>query len=222
MEAVDHELALAPALTVLWFSQARLKHSAWEGGKALCRSEWGSLRQTRCVGMHERVHGTGGGSWMVKTLAWVVKGSISLHISSFKIDVCIPRCFPFLLQSLSGLGLLCFALQIFSSVARLCPTPACQASLSITNSWSLPKLMFIESVMPFNHLILCRLLFLLPSIFPRIRVFSNKSVLRIRWPKDWTFSFSISPSNEHPGLISFRMDWLDLLAVQGTQESCRF
>ena len=78
-------------------------------GKALCRREWGSLRQTPCVGMHERVHGTGGGSWMVKTLAWVVKGSISLHISSFKIDVYIPRCFPFLLQSLSVLGLLCFA-----------------------------------------------------------------------------------------------------------------
>ena len=116
----------------------------------------------------------------------------------------------------------CFALQIFSSVAWLCPTPACQASLSITNSRSLPKLMFIESVMPFNRLILCRPLLLLPSIFLSIRVFSNKSVLLIRWPKYWTFSFSISPSNEHPGLISFRMDWLDLLAVQVTQESCRF
>ena len=94
-----------------------------------------------------------------------------------------------------------------------------QASLSITNSWSLPKLMSIESVMPSNHLILCHPLSLLPSIFPSIRVFSNESALRIKWPKYWSFSFNISPSNEHPGLISFRMDWLDLLAVQGTQES---
>ena len=92
----------------------------------------------------------------------------------------------------------------------------CQASLSITNSRSLLKLMSIESVMPSNHLILCRTLLLLPSIFPSIRVFSNKSGLRIRWPKYWSFSFNISPSNEHPGLISLRMDWLDLLAVQGT------
>ena len=98
-------------------------------------------------------------------------------------------------------------------------TAACQASLSITNSWSLPKLMSVESVMPPNHLILCRPLLLLPSIFPNIRVFSKESVLPIRWPKFWSFSFSLSPSNEHPGLISFRIDWLDLLAAQGTQES---
>ena len=98
-------------------------------------------------------------------------------------------------------------------------TAARQASLSITNSRSLFKLMFIESVMPSNHLILCHPLLLPPSIFPSIRVFSNESVLRIRWPKYWSFSFSISPSNEHPGLISFRMDWLDLLAVQGTLKS---
>ena len=91
-----------------------------------------------------------------------------------------------------------------------------QASLSITNSWSLLKLMSIESVMPSNHLVFCRLLLLLHSIFPSIRVFSNESVLRIRWPKYWSFSFSISPSDEYPGLISFRMGWLDLLAVQGT------
>ena len=90
----------------------------------------------------------------------------------------------------------------------------CQASLSITNSWSLLKLMSIELVMPPSHLILCCPLLLLPSIFPSIRVFSNESTLRMRWPKYWSFSFSISPSNEHPGLISFRMDWLDLLAVQ--------
>ena len=94
-----------------------------------------------------------------------------------------------------------------------------QASLSITNSWSLPKLMSIESVMPSNHLILCRPLLLLPPTPPSIRTFSNESALHMRWPKHWSFSFSISPSNEHPGLISFRMDWLDLLAVQGTLKS---
>ena len=98
-------------------------------------------------------------------------------------------------------------------------TAACQTSLSITNSQSLLKLMSIESVMPSNHLILCRPLLLLPSIFPRNRVFSNESVLCIRWPKYWSFSFSISPYNEYSGLISFRMDWLDLLAVQGTLKS---
>ena len=98
-------------------------------------------------------------------------------------------------------------------------TAACQASLTITNSWSLPKLMSIESVMPSNHLILCHPLLLLPSIPPSIRVFSNELFLPIRWPKYWSFSFSISLSNEHPGLISFRMDWLDLLAVQRTLKS---
>ena len=112
----------------------------------------------------------------------------------------------------------------FSSLSRvqlfLTPwTAACQASLSITNSWSLHKLMSIESVMPSNHLIFCRPLLLLPSIFPNIRVFSNESALHIRWPKYWGFSFSISPSNEHSGLISFRMDWCDLLAVQRTLKS---
>ena len=95
-------------------------------------------------------------------------------------------------------------------------TAACQAFLSITNSRSLPKLMSIESVMPSNHLLLCHPLLLLPSIFPSIRAFSNESVLHIRWPKYWSFSFSIHPSNEYSGLISFRMDWLNLLAVQGT------
>ena len=97
-------------------------------------------------------------------------------------------------------------------------TAARQASLSITNSRSLLKLMSMGSVMPSNHLILCRPLLLLPSIFPSIRVFSKESVLHIRWPKYWSFSFNISP-DEHPGLISFRMDWLDLLAVQGTLNS---
>ena len=97
-------------------------------------------------------------------------------------------------------------------------TAACQASLSITNSQSLLKLMSIKSVMPSNHLILCHPLLLLPSIFPSIRVFSSESVLRIRWPEYWSFSFSISPSNEYSGLISFRIDWFDL-AVQGTLKS---
>ena len=120
-----------------------------------------------------------------------------------------------------------FDIPLFSSVqslrhVRLFATPwttACQTSLSITNSQTLPKLMSIESVMPPNHLILCCPLLLLSSIFPSIRDFSNELALHIRWPKYWGFSFNISPSNEHPGLISFRMDWLDLLAVQGTLKS---
>ena len=113
----------------------------------------------------------------------------------------------------------------FSSIAQLCPTlcnpinVAHQLSLSITNSWRLLKLMSIESVMPSNHFILCCPLLLLPSIFPSIKVFSNVSALCISWPKYWSFSFSISPSNEYSGLISFRMDWLDLLAVQGSLKS---
>ena len=108
------------------------------------------------------------------------------------------------------------------SCVQLSATPwtaAHQASPSITNFRSLPKLVSIESVMPSNHLILCCPLLHLPSIFPSIRVFSNESALRTRWPKYWSFSFNISPSNEHPGLISFRIDWLDLLAVQGTLKS---
>ena len=94
-----------------------------------------------------------------------------------------------------------------------------QASLSITNSWSSPKVLSIESVMPYSHHILCRPLLLLSPIPPSIRVFSNESTLQMRWPKYWSFSFNISPSNEHSGLISFRMNWLDLLAVQGTLKS---
>ena len=104
-----------------------------------------------------------------------------------------------------------FSCSVVSDSATLW-TLAHQASLSITNSWSLPKPMSIESVMPSNHLILCCPLLLLPSIFPSIRVFSSESALHIRWPKDWSFSFNISPSNEHSRLISFRRDWLDLLA----------
>ena len=122
---------------------------------------------------------------------------------------------------------MCTHIYQFNSVQSLSQVPlfgtpwttALQASLSITNSRSLPKLMSIELVMPSNHLILCRPLLLLLSIFPSIRVFSNESALRIRWPKYWSFSFNISPSNEHSGLISFRIDCLDLLAVQGTLES---
>ena len=114
------------------------------------------------------------------------------------------------------------SVQLSLSRVQLFATPwiaACLASLSITNSQSAPKLMSIESVMPSSHLILCRPLLLLPPIPPCIRVFSNESTLHMRWPKYWSFSFSISPSKEHPGLISFRMDCLDLLAVQGTLKS---
>ena len=120
-----------------------------------------------------------------------------------------------------------FFIQVFTSVQLLSRvrlfvipwTAACQASPSITNSWSLLKLMSIESVVPSNHLILCHPLLLLPSVFPSIRVFSIESVLCIRWPKYWSFNFSISPSNEYSRLISFGMGWLDLVAVQGTLKS---
>ena len=108
----------------------------------------------------------------------------------------------------------------FSSVTQSCPTLCnpvdCQASLSITSSWRLLKFMSVELVIPSNHLIFCCCLLLLPSIFPSIRVFSSESVLPIRWPKYWNFSFSISPSNDYSGLMSLRIDWFDLLAVQGT------
>ena len=113
------------------------------------------------------------------------------------------------------------SVQLLSHV-QLFATPgtaACQTSLSITNSWSLLKLMSIEVVMPSNHLVLCHPLLLLPSIFPSIRVFFNESVLHIRWSQYWSFNFNISPSNEYSGLISFTMDWLDLHAVQGTLKS---
>ena len=122
--------------------------------------------------------------------------------------------------------IICISVQFSSiqllSCIQLFVTPwtaASQASLSITNSRGLPKLMFIESVMPSNHLILCHLLHFLPSIFPSIRIFSNESVLCISWPKYWSFSFSISPSNEYSGLMLFRMDWLDFPALQGTLKS---
>ena len=128
-------------------------------------------------------------------------------------------------QVVQFVGILTVHSVQFSSVVQSCPTvcnlmgTACQASLSITNSRSLLKLISIEWVMSSNHLILCCPLLLPPSIFPSIRVFSNESVLCIRWPKYWSFSFSISSSNECSGLISFRMDWFEFLAVQGTLKS---
>ena len=127
-------------------------------------------------------------------------------------------CSPVIFPCRMNLSFFTFSsVQLLSRVRHFAApwTAACQASLSITNSWSLFKLMSTESVMSSNHLILCHPLLLPLSIFPSIRVFSNESVLCIRWPKYWSFSFSISPSNEYSGLISFRMDWLDLLAVQG-------
>ena len=116
------------------------------------------------------------------------------------------------------------SLIVVQSLSHVCPfatpwTAACQSSLFFTIFWSLLKLMSIDSVMPCNHLIFCHPLLLLPSIFPSIRVFSNESVLRIKWPKYWSFTFSIHPSNEYSGLISFRIDWLDLPAAQGTLKS---
>ena len=146
--------------------------------------------------------------------AFFWQNSISLCTGLF----CAPR------PSLPATFIVHFHFSSVQSLSRvwLFATPwtaALQASLSITNSWSLPKLLSIESEMPSNHLILCHPLFLPPSILPRIRVFSNESALYMRWPKYWSFSFSISSSNGHPGLISFRMGWSDLLAVQGTPKS---
>ena len=143
-------------------------------------------------------------SWMVTLVQWTqcfrrISGSLVEHSNNENPNHTNPQ---------------------FSSVAQSCPTlcdpitAARKASLSVTNCRSLPKLMSTESAMPSNHLVLCRPLLLLTSIFPSIRVFSNESDPHIKWPKYWSFSFNISPSNEHPGLISFRMDWLDLLAVQ--------
>ena len=149
----------------------------------------------------------------------------SAFTGSTSLTAWTPNCGQYKLRARTGPT--CFStfpfhlVQLLSRV-HLFVTPwttAHQASLSITNPQSPPKPMSIESVMPSNHLILCCPLLLLPSIFPSIRIFSNKTVLHIRWPKYWSFSFNISPSNEYPGLISFRKDWLDLLAVQGTLKS---
>ena len=150
-----------------------------------------------------------------------------LYVSLFLIKTLTPLIFFFLFIIWTNISpnYSLIAKHQFSSVAQLCLTlcdpwiAARQGSLSITNSRSLSKLMSIESVTPSSHLILCRPLLLLLPIPPTIRVFSKESTLHMRWPKYWSFSFSISPSNEHPGLISLRMDWLDLLAVQGTLKS---
>ena len=141
----------------------------------------------------------------------IIPASLSHKVQKTVLYICVSF-------AISHTGLSFSSVQSLSRV-QLFATPwtvARQASLSITNSRSLLKFMFIESVMPFNHLVLCPLLPLQASIFPSIRVFSNESALRIRWPKYWSFSFNISPSNEYSWLIAFRMDWLDLLAVQGT------
>ena len=147
----------------------------------------------------------------IANIHWIIKkaGEFQKKTSSFAL-LTIPKSLTVFIS-----------VQLLSHV-RCFATPwaaAHQASLSITNSQSLFKIMSTESVMPYNHLILCRPLLLLPSIFPSIRIFSKESALHIRWPKFWSLSFSTSPSSEHPGLISFRMDWLDLLTVQGTLKS---
>ena len=144
------------------------------------------------------------------------KGNQKEQESCFnKVQTCVPGCFVVVLKYLSFSSVQFIRSVVFDSLQPHEPQHS-QASLSITNSWSPPKPMSIESVMPSSHLILCHPLLLLPSIFPSIRVFTNESALRIRWPKYCSFRFKISPTNEHPGLISFRMDWLDLLVVQGT------
>ena len=134
-----------------------------------------------------------------------------MHMTKSKRPICVVHIHRGIFSSVQSLS----RVQLFATPW----TEACQTSLSITNSQSLFSLMSIEPVMPSNHLILCCPLLLMSSIFPRIRVFSNESALCIRWQKYWSCSFNISPSNEHPGLISFRMDWVDLLAVQGTFKS---
>ena len=152
---------------------------------------------------------------MINRLGWtgrLGKGVCSMMLSW---NICASMYFTLILTSFLSSVQLLSCVWLFATPW----TSACQASLPITNSWSLPKPLSIESVMIFNHLILCRPLLLLPSIFPSIRGFSNQSALRMRWPKDWSFSFNISPFSEHPGLISFTMYWLDLLAVQGTLKS---
>ena len=163
---------------------------------------------------------------IIHTMTWVNTNFSALLLDVSKIGKYLVHSWPSMDNFFFFSGREGFVPQ-FSSVQSLSrvwlfATPwaaACQSSLSIINSQSLPKLMSIESVMPSNHLILCCPLLLLPSIFPSIRVFSNESAFCIMWPNYWSFSFNISPSNEHQRLISFRMDWLDLLAVQGTLKS---
>ena len=149
--------------------------------------------------------------------------SVLFNMLSRLVITFLPTSKPIFISWLQSLPAVIFiSVQFSCSVVSDSVTPwtaAHQASLSITHSRSLPKPMSIKSVMPSNHLIICHPLLLLPSVFPGIRVFSNESALHIRWPNYWGFSFILSPSNEHPGLISFRMDWLGLLAVQGTLKS---
>ena len=174
-----------------------------------------------------------GGAWwatvhgVTKSWTWLSDFTFTFHSLFYKLKLQkIPKVTHNKKNANSYYEILILSYQ-FSSVqslsrVQLFTTPwtlACQASLSITNSRSPPKPMSVELVMPSNRLIFCLPLLLLPSVFPSIRVFSNESSLRIRWPKYWSFSFNTSHSNEHPGLISFRMDWLDLLAVQGTLKS---
>ena len=148
-------------------------------------------------------HGIGNGSALIK------------HLPHPRTSIASPRSalWPETTSASSSYPSVQFSFSLISNFFVSPWTAAHQASLSITNSWSLLKLMSIESVMPSNHLILCHPLLLLPSIFPSIRVFSSESALHIRWPKYWSFNFNISPANEYSGLISFRMDWLNLLAV---------
>ena len=163
-----------------------------------------------------------------KSLNFTVRKSVATSLgskSSGGVSCQVERPYDFIICMFGVLELgpgIAHTCQLSHSVVSDSAIPwivARQASLSIANSWSLPKLMSIESVMPSSHLILCHPLLLLPPIPPSIRVFSSESTLRMRWPKYWSFSFNISPSDEHPGLFSFRMDWLDLLAVQGTLKS---
>ena len=155
-----------------------------------------------------------------KTILWIIKIIINIQ-RKMEDNACMNKDVKNNKDNLKIKNVIISLVQSFSRVwLSVTPwTAALQASLSITNFWSLLRLMSIELVMPSNHLILCHPLLLLPSVFPNIRVFSNESVLCMRWPKYWSFSFNISPSNEYSGLISFRMDWLELLAVQGTFKS---
>ena len=190
----------------------------------LCEVLVAQLCPTLCDPMDYNLTGSSvHGVLQARILEWVaiflLQGIFSTQGSNLH-TLCLLCCRQ-ILYLLSHQGSPFSSVQLLSS-GRLFATPwtaACQASLSITNSRSLPKLMSIELVMPSNYLILCHPLLLLPSIFPSIRVFSKESALRIRWPKYWSFSFNISPSDEHSALISFRMDWSDLLAVQGTLKS---
>ena len=166
----------------------------------------------------------GGDLCVLFSNGWTWSGTeLETTIPAPHLDFAIEYRFPVVTKCLHYAKTLLTLSSVQSlSHVRLFATPwitACQASLSITNSQSLPKLMSIESLLPSSHLILCRPLLFLSPIPPSIRVFSNESTLCMRWPNYWSFSFSISPSNEHSGLTSFRMDWLDLLAVQGTLKS---